>query len=619
MLDVIFMRKLFGVYKNFCAFVILGIILCSDAFGQLPTFRKHEVIDAGNGMKVEILSCRGEGDSEECDVIYYTDKRQLGKRMWEKSLKLREMKLAATMVKNKTVVQKPITQKPVLKKPVESKSIESKPVNKPLEQVATIEPKKESVTTSIGEKISTDFAVEIANTNAANIAEKDSAVKAQNKFGSSDPNNALAVSNSLPMRYTLANCYAVAKERSLTLRQAQNNIYNFEIDRKIAKSNYLPSLAYNIGHYFSFGKNIDPVTNTFSYESFSGGYTALAMQLELFSGFNRVNTVKQTEFSIRSAEYSKKKFELELLSNITLTYARILLDKEQLAVERSIIASTSKEIEVINEKIRVGRLSKYEFYTFNARLNTQQANIVTLQNDSLAAVHDLKELLNVAQSERVDVVPVDTTLLLEIYSNTISPSDYIMPILKNHPAIKQAEMDKQVAVMGEKISKSNYYPSLSLGGNVSSNYNANQISISGSKVPLSTQLNDNIGQNININLRVPIFSQNENANRVKKERINISNAELAQQAAINLITSQTFKLVNDFNGARQKYAATKSAWEQNRLSYDLHIEKYRVGQISSVELLAAQDTYNRATSQYVQTKLQLFFQYQLLELLKSYN
>ena len=173
--------------------------------------------------------------------------------------------------------------------------------------------------------------------------------------------------------------------------------------------------------------------------------------------------------------------------------------------------------------------------------------------------------------------------------------------------------------MGEKIAKSNLYPSLSLGGNLNSNYNANQINVSGSKVPLGTQLNDNMGQNIYINLRIPIFSQNENANRIKKEQINISNAELNRQAAINTITSNTLQLINDFNGAKTKYIATKSAWEQNKLSYDLHVEKYRVGQISSVELLTAQDTFNASTSRYVQTRLQLFFQYQLLQLLKSYN
>ncbi len=179
-------------------------------------------------------------------------------------------------------------------------------------------------------------------------------------------------------------------------------------------------------------------------------------------------------------------------------------------------------------------------------------------------------------------------------------------------------MDEQVARFGEKIARSSFYPSLSVSGNLNSNYNANRTNTNGLKIPIDRQLNDNLGQNININLRIPIFSQMENASRVKREKINISNAELAIQEAQNTVVTNTLQLVNDFNASKQKYTATLTAWEQNNLSYNLYEEKYRLGQISSVELLAARDILNTSTSGYLQARLQLYFQFQLLELLKRY-
>ncbi len=579
-----------------------------------PPFRNHEVIDAGNGMKVEILSCRGTGENEECDVIYYTEKRYLGKRVWEKSKVLKDLKLAARMEqynKSKGLSGNNTTPKSTTLQPYISK------------------PATNNTTT----KFDTVTKAPVVNTNKTTVKIlKDTVAKVQEKKGNVPPpllknsteTKIAEVSKPAkvvvkPQTYTLANIYALAKERNLSMRQAQNTVDNFEIDRKIAIGQYLPSASYNIGHYFSRGKNIDPVTNTFSYSNFSGGYTALGLQLDIFSGFRRLNTVKQTGYSIKAAEFARKKLEIDLLSSITLAYARLLLDKEQLAIQQNLIASTTREIEVVNEKIKVGRLSKYEFYTFNSRLNTQQANLVTLQNDSMAAVIELKTLLNLPQSDAMDVSPIDTSFMAEIYSTDIAIPEFLTLVLKQHPAIRQAEMEAEVAKLGEKISQSSYYPSLSLGGNLSSNYNANQVSINGSKVPLTTQLSDNIGQNLNLNLRVPIFSQNENMNRVKKEKINIYNAQLGLQAATNTITSNTLQLVNDFNAAKKKFQATKSAWEQNKLSYDLYTEKYRVGQISSVELLTMQDNLNTSTSSYMQTRLQMLFQYQLLELLKNYN
>jgi hypothetical protein len=42
-----------------------------------------------------------------------------------------------------------------------------------------------------------------------------------------------------------------------------------------------------------------------------------------------------------------------------------------------------------------------------------------------------------------------------------------------------------------------------------------------------------------------------------------------------------------------------------------------LGQVSSVELLTAADILNTSTSKYLQARLEMFFRYQLLELLKS--
>jgi hypothetical protein len=63
--------------------------------------------------------------------------------------------------------------------------------------------------------------------------------------------------------------------------------------------------------------------------------------------------------------------------------------------------------------------------------------------------------------------------------------------------------------------------------------------------------------------------------------------------------------------------ASLIAYEQNVLSYSLYEEKHRLGLISSVEALAARDILNASASKYITTKLQLYFQFRLIELLKA--
>lgn len=419
-------------------------------------------------------------------------------------------------------------------------------------------------------------------------------------------------------QYTLEECYQLALENNTAVKRAQNEININALDRKNALYSLSPSLSYSINHYFYFGKNIDPVTNDFVFDRFSGGATGLDLQLELFTGFKKLHAIKQSAYSMEAAGYAKKRTELELLSNITLSYARLLLDREQAAVYRNNIETSIKMLEVINEKIKNGRLTKYEYYAFNARLDSERASLLTVQNDSLTALQELKQLLNTSYKEELNIAPIDTTVLADIYTTPVSANELIEAVLQAHPAIKQAQTNEKVAQLGLKMARSSLLPSLSVGGNLASNYNVNERIADGGRIPLSQQLSNNLGQNINISLDFPVFSKRAFTNDVKKEKLNVSNAQLATQEAENAIVSNTLQLINDFNVAKQKYEATLSAWKQNNLLYDLYAEKYKLGQISSVELLTAKDILNASTSAYLQSKLELFFRYQLLVLLKVY-
>src|SRR3712207_6533689 len=69
--------------------------------------------------------------------------------------------------------------------------------------------------------------------------------------------------NRVGTAYTLNDCYTIALDKNIGLAQARNNINGTKIDLKTAQYGLLPSVSYSLGHFFSFGKNIDPVTNTY--------------------------------------------------------------------------------------------------------------------------------------------------------------------------------------------------------------------------------------------------------------------------------------------------------------------------------------------------------------------
>src|SRR5215212_5019681 len=98
--------------------------------------------------------------------------------------------------------------------------------------------------------------------------------------------------------YSLKELYQLALRKNITVQQALNRINANIDDRKTAEFNLLPSLSYGMQHNFSFGKNIDPVTNSFRTETFSGGSLGLGLQLKVFSGFNSLYLLKQKKYLV---------------------------------------------------------------------------------------------------------------------------------------------------------------------------------------------------------------------------------------------------------------------------------------------------------------------------------
>src|SRR3954469_5755286 len=132
----------------------------------------------------------------------------------------------------------------------------------------------------------------------------------------------IAASSFAHNTYSLNDFYQLALSKNVSIQQALNRI-NANIDDRItAEYHLLPSVSYNMQHGFSFGKNIDPVTNSFRNETFSGGSIGLGLQLRISSGFNSLYVLKQKKYLVDEAEYAKQKIELELLQQITINYSK---------------------------------------------------------------------------------------------------------------------------------------------------------------------------------------------------------------------------------------------------------------------------------------------------------
>lgn len=414
---------------------------------------------------------------------------------------------------------------------------------------------------------------------------------------------------------SLEDCYNLAMEQNLTIQQIQNDVRIQEIEKSTAQFQLLPSLTYDMNHYFSFGKNIDPVTNSFAFERFSGGEMGLSLRMTLFSGFRNLLSIKRQEFGIQEAVYTQKAAELDLRFSITQRYADHILLEEKLKVIQNNIETLENELAIIYEKIEIGRLSQYEAYTFEARVSTEKAEYLQVKNESSIVLQQIRELLNLPFDASFTLNPVDTSEIEEIYYNPIYEGEILKLVRENHPVLRQADAQIKVSKMVLKVANRSFFPTLRIGGSVFSNYNANLGHNQNGEMYLPQQVQNNLGQYVSVNLIIPVFTQMGDINRVKQEKIKLHTSRLRRAEQENAVFSSTLQLINDFNTSSECYIITRQAWEKNKFSYALQEEKYRLGKISSVELLTARDILNDSNAAYLQSMLALYFNHLLLVLI----
>lgn len=418
-------------------------------------------------------------------------------------------------------------------------------------------------------------------------------------------------------KLSMDDCFMIANNQNIAVQLAENDIEIANIRKSTSKFALLPSISYDMNHYFSFGKNIDPVTNNFAFEQFSGGEMGLRTRLNLFSGFRNLLAISENIHRQRSAEYAKSAVFLEVCFQVVDLFSSYMIIQENAKAVSGNIKTLRNELEIINEKIKIGRLTEYEAYAFEARLETEKADMIRLSNESESVLQQLKELLNFPYDADVDLMEPGNSEILEITSLPLQKDAVVARVLDSHPSIGQFEEELKVSDLVLKSANRAFYPSLRLGASVLSNYSINPGQPQLNETMVSEQVFNNLGQYVSVGLSIPIFTQMQNFNRVREEKVKLHNTRLVLDENKNSIISNTLQLYNTFIANREKYQITSNAYEKNKLSYNLQEEKYRLGRISSVELLTARDILNASLNKFNQAKLSLYFSYQLLTLIEA--
>ncbi|HEX5155376.1 MAG TPA: TolC family protein [Parafilimonas sp.] len=420
-------------------------------------------------------------------------------------------------------------------------------------------------------------------------------------------------------QYSLEDCFALAKKNNYSIRQSRNATASALLDKQAAVYNLTPAVSINADHIFSSGKSIDPVSNLYVNDNFRGGSVSADAVIGIFNGLQKMHSIQQASYQLKSSEQGNKRTEITILSGIVESYAKVLYNKEKVALMRSNNELTKNELAITKEKIEVGKLSKSEYYTINARMMNEAAGIIDVQNDSSNALLDLEELLGLTWQDSLNIVALKEENIKVILTKEIAVNEFMNHILRSHPALRESEFAVKASEQSLQAAKGSRWPVLSLEGSLLSNYNASYTDANNNKITVEEQLKNNFGSYVGIVLEVPLFQQMKTNTLIKKEKINLDNANLSLQRTEISLRNNVQQMVNDFYAAKKRYEVQYEALQQGMHSYEVYEEKHKLGMANALELISIKDYLNELQSKYLDAKYSLFISAKLIDVLIAYT
>lgn len=408
--------------------------------------------------------------------------------------------------------------------------------------------------------------------------------------------------------WTLKKCIDYAIEHNLTIKQQEASAEQSKIELSTAKNSRLPDLNGSASHSFSFGRSLQ-ADNTYNSINTQNTGFSLSTSVPLFTGLQIPNNIALSKLNLQAALEDLNAAKENVSIQVASSYLQVLFNDELARVAHEQV-DLSREMLVQREAyFRNGKASESELYEAKSRVAQDELSAVQADNDYQLALLDLSQLLELPSPDGFAIVSPQTDAV-ENLGTPLPPAEIYADALLIKPVIKAAQYRLEGAQKNIRIAQSAYYPQLSLGAGLSTNY----YKMSGmDNAGFGSQLRDNFSQYVGLTLSIPIFNRLATRNRVRSARIQQTTLGWQLEDSKKTLYKEIQQAYYNTLSAQTQYTSSRTAAEAAKASFDLMKERYLNGKANATEFNESRTAWMRAVSDQLQAKYNYIFRFKILD------
>lgn len=374
---------------------------------------------------------------------------------------------------------------------------------------------------------------------------------------------------------TLQFCLDKVKSNSLQTATETSLLNNSQINSQYNWWSLLPNLSAYAGINTSFGRRLDPFTNTFATSSVNSQSFGLNSSVTLFNGFNYFYKRNILTTTIQRDEISLTAKLNDLRLQVVETYITLCKLSTQTKMAESRIEKYKQIQEIQRLLIREGRINSIDTLKSNNSLLNEQDLLLNLSNELR---------LNTIQLNFQIGLPLSSYHTFDLASISSINDKLKFSEIYN---IESLEIESEILENQLKSNRSSIVPTIALNGLVGTGFSTNNKDylIAGNPTKrYGDQINQNLYEGIGFYLSVPIFNRGEwlktkRLNTIQQTEID-NKKQLAELAFEKQKLEQEHKLLN----VKAKQEQIKQIAGNLELIYKKSLLLYEEGRITYTEI-----------------------------------
>ncbi len=445
--------------------------------------------------------------------------------------------------------------------------------------------------------------------------------------------------------WDLRRCVDYAMANNITVQQADVQARIAALQTKLSKAQVFPTLGFNTQTGYQFGRSIDPTTNQYTNQQIFYQSYNLQAGITLFNFFNIKNNIISSEKNEEAYRLGVGKARNDIALNVAASYLQTLLSVEQANIAKVQINQTTAQLENTRKLVNAGSMPELNAAQLEAQLATDSSTYITSAGTSDQNKIQLIALLNLDEATPFNVSTPDVDKIPIPPLSELEPAYVYQLALTSQPLQQSDSMFVIANQYAVKSARGAMYPTLSLYGQLGSNYGNNYFEQTGSipfndttfitnhreyyiatsgnlpvysKVRYFKQIaNINFSQAIGLQLNIPIFNGRQARTNYERAKLNLENSQLQSRADNLTLQQNIYTAYSNAVSALAKYNATIKAVETQQYAYDLGTKRYDIGLMSTIDYITLQTNLFTAKINQAAAKYDYIFKVKVLEFYKG--